>query len=174
MACRHGKPNPPNPTREGLSMLELGLHETYGRQKTKGLESQGLWVTTGDIFTTLDTAGLYLGGEGGIRTHGRLAPTPDFESGTFDHSATSPVRFDTAWHFSKTAIVAESGVPSKSLQHFRQSVASIRPYKATTPLARSRCHQRADSSPALLPAYDPLPDRSRSAYAAAPACPAHS
>ena len=49
------------------------------------------------------------GGEGGIRTHGRLAPTPDFESGTFDHSATSPVRFDTAWHFSKIAIVAESG-----------------------------------------------------------------
>jgi hypothetical protein len=33
-----------------------------------------------------------LGGEGGIRTHGRLAPTPDFESGTFDHSATSPGR----------------------------------------------------------------------------------
>jgi hypothetical protein len=33
------------------------------------------------------------GGEGGIRTHGRLAPTPDFESGTFDHSATSPTQF---------------------------------------------------------------------------------
>ena len=33
------------------------------------------------------------GGEGGIRTHGRLAPTPDFESGTFDHSATSPTLF---------------------------------------------------------------------------------
>ena len=31
------------------------------------------------------------GGEGGIRTHGGFAPTPDFESGTFDHSATSPV-----------------------------------------------------------------------------------
>ena len=30
------------------------------------------------------------GGEGGIRTHGGFAPTPDFESGTFDHSATSP------------------------------------------------------------------------------------
>ena len=30
------------------------------------------------------------GGEGGIRTHGGLTPTPDFESGTFDHSATSP------------------------------------------------------------------------------------
>ena len=33
---------------------------------------------------------ILFGGEGGIRTHGRLAPTPDFESGTFDHSATSP------------------------------------------------------------------------------------
>ena len=33
-----------------------------------------------------------IGGEGGIRTHGGFAPTPDFESGTFDHSATSPVR----------------------------------------------------------------------------------
>jgi hypothetical protein len=30
------------------------------------------------------------GGEGGIRTHGRVAPTLDFESSTFDHSATSP------------------------------------------------------------------------------------
>ena len=34
------------------------------------------------------------GGEGGIRTHGRLAPTPDFESGTFDHSATSPTHIE--------------------------------------------------------------------------------
>ena len=32
------------------------------------------------------------GGEGGIRTHGTLAGTPDFESGTIDHSATSPVQ----------------------------------------------------------------------------------
>src|SRR4051812_27391170 len=30
------------------------------------------------------------GGEGGIRTHGPRKGTPDFESGTFDHSATSP------------------------------------------------------------------------------------
>ena len=34
--------------------------------------------------------GFSIGGEGGIRTHGALARTPDFESGTFDHSATSP------------------------------------------------------------------------------------
>jgi hypothetical protein len=30
------------------------------------------------------------GGEGGIRTHVRHSPKPDFESGAFDHSATSP------------------------------------------------------------------------------------
>ena len=30
------------------------------------------------------------GGEGGIRTPGRVATTTDFESATFDHSATSP------------------------------------------------------------------------------------
>ena len=32
----------------------------------------------------------YYGGEGGIRTHGTLARTPDFESGPFGHSGTSP------------------------------------------------------------------------------------
>src|SRR6266481_1217448 len=31
------------------------------------------------------------GGRGGIRTHGRIAPTPDFESGAFNHSATLPL-----------------------------------------------------------------------------------
>ena len=30
------------------------------------------------------------GGEGGIRTHGNLTATPDFESGTFGLSVTSP------------------------------------------------------------------------------------
>ena len=32
-----------------------------------------------------------VGGRGGIRTHGRVAPTPDFESGAFNHSATLPL-----------------------------------------------------------------------------------
>jgi hypothetical protein len=32
------------------------------------------------------------GGESGIRTHGAVAGTPDFESGTFDHSVISPRR----------------------------------------------------------------------------------
>src|SRR4030065_2159932 len=42
------------------------------------------------MFLLLFSRLIDMGGEGGIRTHGRLAPTPDFESGTFDHSATSP------------------------------------------------------------------------------------
>src|SRR2546426_12280918 len=31
------------------------------------------------------------GGRGGIRTHGSVAATPDFESGAFNHSATLPL-----------------------------------------------------------------------------------
>jgi hypothetical protein len=31
------------------------------------------------------------GGEGGIRTHGRIAPTPVFKTGAFNRSATSPI-----------------------------------------------------------------------------------
>jgi hypothetical protein len=41
------------------------------------------------------------GGEGGIRTHGDVATTPDFESGTFDHSATSPAFNIAAGHCRK-------------------------------------------------------------------------
>ena len=33
---------------------------------------------------------LNVGGRGGSRTHGRIAPTPDFESGALNHSATLP------------------------------------------------------------------------------------
>ena len=46
--------------------------------------------------------GPIFGGEGGIRTLGGVAPTPDFESGTFDHSATSPRNpefYRTQWAF---------------------------------------------------------------------------
>ncbi len=46
-------------------------------------------------------AALLTGGEGGIRTHGAVTRTPDFESGTFDHSATSP----------RPCILAQSGSP---------------------------------------------------------------
>ena len=40
---------------------------------------------------TAETAVLSeIGGEGGIRTPGRVAPTPPFQGGTFNHSDTSP------------------------------------------------------------------------------------
>jgi hypothetical protein len=35
------------------------------------------------------------GGEGGIRTHGRLAPTEVFKTSALSHSATSPNKFQT-------------------------------------------------------------------------------
>ena len=31
------------------------------------------------------------GGQGGIRTHGELAPSPVFKTGSFDHSDTCPL-----------------------------------------------------------------------------------
>ena len=48
-----------------------------------------LWES-GVYWSALDVVERQIGGEGGIRTHGSVATTPDFESGTFDHSATSP------------------------------------------------------------------------------------
>ena len=45
---------------------------------------QALWIQKSPIDWG------FRGGEGGIRTLGSVATTPDFESGTFDHSATSP------------------------------------------------------------------------------------
>ncbi len=41
------------------------------------------------------------GGERGIRTLGGVAPTPDFESGTFVHSVISPIELIQN-HFQKT------------------------------------------------------------------------
>src|SRR3546814_10473792 len=38
----------------------------------------------------IESALLFCGGEGGIPTPGTFSRTPDFESGTFNHSATSP------------------------------------------------------------------------------------
>ena len=46
---------------------------------------------------------LETGGEGGIRTPGGVAPTPHFECGAFDHSATSPRDEDAVWRPVDTA-----------------------------------------------------------------------
>ena len=67
------------------------------------------------------------GGEGGIRTHGGFAPTPDFESGTFDHSATSPVcaigginrGYDMLRHtLVKPSILAETAIYLSAPENF--------------------------------------------------------
>ncbi len=64
-------------TEENYPWLDDGPFD--GPEKQKPRKSLNL---RGFVFAT--------GGEGGIRTHGTVAGTPDFESGTFDHSATSP------------------------------------------------------------------------------------
>lgn len=60
--------------------------DARGRKKTAfPMEKRSFW-------TLANASGFNFGGEGGIRTLGDVATTPDFESGTFDHSATSPHR----------------------------------------------------------------------------------
>jgi hypothetical protein len=70
-----------------------GQHDNRNdRQKNKALKNSEPYLY--NFYNCEPT-----GGEGGIRTHGTGNRTPDFESGTFDHSATSPVNFGrfTAW-----------------------------------------------------------------------------
>ena len=63
---------------------------------------------------------LVIGGEGGIRTHGGRESSPDFESGTFDHSATSPGRqaaiFYTDQHPNQPLRRGFAALPKKSLE----------------------------------------------------------
>ena len=35
----------------------------------------------------------FIGGWGGIRTHGRLSPSPVFKTGTFNRSVTHPINY---------------------------------------------------------------------------------
>jgi hypothetical protein len=60
----------------------------------------GDWITARRQFDTLRRR-RGLGGWGGIRTHGGLAPSPDFKSGAFDRSATHPT--SSAWKSASAA-----------------------------------------------------------------------
>jgi hypothetical protein len=62
------------------------------------------------------TISMIYGGEGGIRTHGRLAPTTVFETATIDHSVTSP----------RLEVVYEGDVAGDSLACKPDSEASVR------------------------------------------------
>lgn len=58
----------------------------------------GAWVAKPTVKNSKhhQPFGGHFGGEGGIRTPDRLAPMPHFECGTFNHSATSPGRSESA------------------------------------------------------------------------------
>ncbi len=66
------------PIKRDFFIPKIGLSESC-QKKTEFLHFLETHKTIGNI-----------GGRGGIRTHDRIAPTPDFESGAFNHSATLP------------------------------------------------------------------------------------
>ena len=72
----------------GIDSLRSGLRALKGLRLCLILWHP-LRVCTGLPVRPLPSAN---GGEGGIRTPGTLAGSPDFESGAIDHSATSPSR----------------------------------------------------------------------------------
>jgi hypothetical protein len=61
------------------------------------------------------------GGRGGIRTHVRIAPKPDFESGAFNHSATLP------------AVAEMIVIPVRSANDYSGFFAAIRPCRPVPP-----------------------------------------
>ena len=75
------RPNPSQPVQ--TEVIEVGASTGTEAPENEG-ESLEL-ATVGTPWPVEQN-----GGEGGIRTHGTLSGTPDFESGTIDHSATSP------------------------------------------------------------------------------------
>ena len=78
--------------RGALGILALGRDRDAARKI--GLERAGIEIGfgAGNGCGTGHEILSATGGEGGIRTHGRLAPTPVFKTGALNHSATSPDR----------------------------------------------------------------------------------
>src|SRR3546814_10871058 len=50
-----------------------------------------------DWSSDVCSSDLDIGGWGGIRTHGELAPTPVFKTGALNRSATHPLRASSCW-----------------------------------------------------------------------------
>ena len=86
-------PSPPHPLRHhNQTKFWQILQRKLIRLVFKTLRWDGCWdgiTVTNNIYIN-QMLEINIGGEGGIRTLGTIASTPDFESGTFDHSATSP------------------------------------------------------------------------------------
>jgi hypothetical protein len=78
-ATRHAGRLPRACSRDCQCIFVTAKRDTLGRV---GLEKARSYGHSNNFFK--------IGGEGGIRTHGTLARTLDFESSTFGHSVTSP------------------------------------------------------------------------------------
>ncbi len=74
--------NSRKPLKWGFFIPKFDLSESC-QKKTEFFE----FFYFGETHKTL----VKYGGRGGIRTHGSLATTSDFESGAFNHSATLPL-----------------------------------------------------------------------------------
>lgn len=69
------------------------------RRKLCNLEYKPDRIDGSYLFKLLSFSPLRLTGRGGIRTHGTVARTSDFESDAFDHSATLPAWSPTLTRF---------------------------------------------------------------------------
>ena len=59
-----------------------------------GLDIGGFVKDSAQIWIALDVPGRAIGGQGGIRTHGELAPTAVFKTAALNHSATCPYQWN--------------------------------------------------------------------------------
>jgi hypothetical protein len=64
----------------------------------------------------------YIGGRGGIRTHGTLAGTPVFKTGALNHSATLPDRSDQALSVGQRRTQRELGSETRAGRSFARSL----------------------------------------------------
>ena len=112
---------------------------------------------------TVFIAGFFLkhGGEGGIRTLDTENRIPDFESGAFDHSATSPVFVSNCGFYHRSTALTDATPPG-------------RPGTVATRQESRCCRRLVDGFPARRPTPAPRPGQSRSMYAPARSCPPRS
>ena len=110
-----------------------------------------------EYLLTLGTTG----GEGGIRTLDTENRIPDFESGAFDHSATSPVFVSNCEFYHRSTALTDATPPG-------------RPGTVATRQESRCCRRLVDGFPARRPTPAPRPGQSRSMYAPARSCPPRS
>ena len=90
-----------------------------------------------------------ISGGGGIQTHGRLAPTPVFETGPFNHSGTPPDRRDRAiGHRPGCVPAATAHTLRNGLRSWKNSLSTSPHSCASTPAVISQRWLSRGSEPA--------------------------